>query len=159
MTASKWPKWDWYEWDARFTDETDMIEKLEPEFAVIWLSLQWYDWDAKLTVDTKSQVCRIEKRKQKFFGRLSHICASLDQGVSVILVWTVSLASQSYHCKLWFKRLNHISLITKPRVWFISVSLGSFWRIHIRHPPIVQKVIEGDLPCYGIWKKTKFQCA
>ena len=29
----KWPKWDRYEWDAMCTAETDMIEKLEPEFA------------------------------------------------------------------------------------------------------------------------------
>ena len=43
----------------------------------------------------------VEKRKQNLFGRLSHICASLGQGVSVI-----------------------------------SVSFGSFWRSHIRHPYI-----------------------
>ena len=34
MTASKWPKLDRYEWDARFTAETDMSETLEPEFEV-----------------------------------------------------------------------------------------------------------------------------
>ena len=115
--------------------------------------LQRYDWDAKLTVDTnmtetpqnflslflsvsQSQVCRIEKREQNFFGCLSHICARLGQGVSVILVSTVSLASQSYHCKLWFKRLTHISLSSTHRVSLISVSFGSFWRSHIKHPPI-----------------------
>ena len=62
--------------------------------------------------------------------RLSHICARLGQGVSVILVSTVSLASQSYHCKLWFKRLTHISLSSTPRVSLISVSFGLFWRIN-----------------------------
>ena len=67
---------------------------------------------------------------------MTHICTSLGQGASVILVSTVSLASQSYHCKLWFKRLNHISLSSKPRVSLISVSFGSFWRSNIRHPPI-----------------------
>ena len=182
MIASKLPKWNRYEWDARFTAETYMSETRGLLLRLIWVRrlnqiLQWYDWDAKLTVDTnmtetpwpnlaqiwlrrpkifwslflsvsQSQVCRIEKREQNFFGRLSHICATLGQGVSIILLSTVILAYQSYHCKLWFKRLNHISLSSKPRVSLISVSFGSFWRSHIRHPPkILSKSIFDNLFC------------
>ena len=50
MTAPNQSNRERYEWDA-CTGETDMIETLEPEFAVIWLRRQayrWhlYDWDA-----------------------------------------------------------------------------------------------------------------
>ena len=52
MSATKWPKWDRYEWDARLTAETDMSETLETEFRPIWLRQEthrwhWYDWDAQ----------------------------------------------------------------------------------------------------------------
>ena len=69
-----------------------------------------------------------------FFGRLSYICTSLGPGVSVISVSTESSASQSYRSKLWFKGLIHISRRGKPYVSIISVSIGSVWRSHIRHP-------------------------
>ena len=143
MTASVWPKWDRYEWDAWIRVYSDMTETPNLPLTLIWLrrldpNLHTYDWDAQffwslfLSV-SQSQVCRIEKRKQKNFGCPSHICASLGQGVSVILVSTVSLASQSYHCKLWFKRLNHISLDGRPLVSLISVSFGSFWRSNFQN--------------------------
>ena len=134
--------WDWYEWDAWTRVCSDMTETPSLPLTLIWLrrldpNLHRYDWDAPKFFDryfwvcrSSTQVCRIEKREQKFFGPLSHICASSGQGVSVILVSTVSLASQSYHCKLWFKRLTHISLSSTPRVSLISVSFGLFWRIN-----------------------------
>ena len=53
---------------------------------------------------------------------LSHIGARSGQGVSMILVSTVSFASQSYHWKLLFKRLNPISLMDRPCFSVISVS-------------------------------------
>ena len=68
------------------------------------------------------------------FGRLSHTCASSGRVVSVILMSTVGFTSQSYRSKLWFKRLNHISLNGKPRVSLISVSIGQVWRSHKWHP-------------------------
>ena len=79
----------------------------------------------------------LKNNDQKNLGRLSHICASLGQGVAVISVSMVTLTSQSYRYKLFFKRLSHISIISTPRVSLISVSFGSFCRTHIRHPPIV----------------------
>ena len=122
-----------YDWDTKLTIDTDMTETPWPKLAQIWLRrpkkfcfrfsiLDTWDCDTRKNND------------QKNLGRLSHICASLGQGVSVILVSTIILASGSYHCKLWFKRLNHISLSGTPRVSLISVSFGSFWRSHIRHP-------------------------
>ena len=105
---------EWYEWDTKLTVDTDMTETPWPKLAQIWLRRPKFFWSLFLSV-SQSQVCRIEKREQNFFGRLSHICARLGQGVSVILVSTVSLASQSYHCKIWFKRLTHM-------IWVISVS-------------------------------------
>ena len=95
----------------------------------------------------ETDMSEFNNNDQKNLGRLSHICASLGQGVSVILVSTVSLASQSYHCKLWFKRLTHISLISTPRVSLISVSIGLVWRSHIRDLPISNIIFEG-------WKLT-----
>ena len=99
----------WYDWDAKLTVDTNMTETPWPELAHIWLRRPkkfcfrfsiLHTWDC----DTH------KNNDQKILGRLSHICASSGQGVSVILVSTVSLASQSYHCKIWFKRLTHISL-------------------------------------------------
>ena len=69
-------------------------------------------------------------------GCRSHIGARSGRGVSVILVSTESLASQSYRCKMWFKCRNHISINGGASVALISVSIGSFCRTHIRHPPI-----------------------
>ena len=51
MSASNQSNWDRYEWDAKSTLETDMIETLKPEFGAIWVRHQaniwhWYDWDA-----------------------------------------------------------------------------------------------------------------
>ena len=139
-------RWDWYDWNAKTRVCSDMTETPNLPLTLIWLrrldpNSHRYDWDAPIFLSLflivlQSQVWRIEKREQIFFGRLSHICARLGQGVSVILVSTVSLASQSYHCKLWFKRLTHISLSSTPRVSLISVSVGLVWRSHIRHPPI-----------------------
>ena len=57
-------------------------------------------------------------------------------GVSVISMQVWIKASQSYHCKLWFNRLTHISLSSTPCVSLISVSIGLVMRSHIRHPPI-----------------------
>ena len=56
MSATKWPKLDRYEWDARFSAETDMSETLETEFRPIWLRRRthhwhWYDWE------TSTQTC------------------------------------------------------------------------------------------------------
>ena len=69
----------------------------------------------------------------------THICARLDQGVSVILVSTVSFAatfaSLSYHCKLWFERLPNISLNSKPRVSLKSFSMYQIGAV-ILDPPI-----------------------
>ena len=70
-------------------------------------------------------------------GCRSHIGARSGRGVSVILVSTESLASQSYRCKMWFKCRNHISINGGASVALISVSIGSFCRTHIRHPPII----------------------
>ena len=61
---------------------------------------------------------------------------TLAQLVSVISVSIVSLTSQSYHCKIWFQRLNHISPGDTLRVSLISVSFGSFSCSHIRYSPI-----------------------
>ena len=52
----------------------------------------------------------------------THICASLNQDISVP---SVMLASQSYHPKLWFERLNNISLNGGLQVSLISASIGS----------------------------------
>jgi len=127
---------DRYDWDTKFTVDTDMTETPQPKLAQIWLRRPKIFKSLFLNV-SQSQVCRIKKRKQKFFGRLSHICASLGWGVSVISVSTVNFVSQSYRSKLWFKCLNHISINTKPRVSLIPISFGSFCRSHIRHPPIL----------------------
>ena len=101
-------------------------------------NLHRYDWDVQKNFWFPFSIlhtwdCDTLKNNDKKMGRLSHICASLGQGVSVILVSTVSLASQSYHCKLWFKRLNHISLDGRPLVSLISVSFGSFWRSNFQN--------------------------
>ena len=122
----------WYDRDAKLIIDTNMTETPWPKLTHLWLrrpkkivfAFRFY------TLETATRL----KITTKKIGRLSHKCASLGQGVSVILVSMISLASQSYHCKLWFKRLNHISLSSKPRVSLISVSFGSFWRSHIRHP-------------------------
>ena len=129
----------WYDWDAKLTVDTDMTETPWPKLAQIWLRRPKIFLSLFLSV-SQSQVCKIEKREQNFFGCLSHICARLGQGVSVILVSTVSLASQSYHCKIWFKRLIHISLSSTPRVSLISVSFGSFWRSVLGTPYICESV-------------------
>ena len=93
MTASKWPKWDRYERDARFTTETDIIETPWPKLAQIWLGHPnffcfrfsiLHTWDC----DT------LKNNDQKIWG-VSVISASLGQGVSVILVSTVRLAANS----------------------------------------------------------------
>ena len=126
---------EWYEWDTKLTVDTDMTETPWPKLAQIWLRRLKFLSSLFLSV-SQSQMCRIEKQAKKIFGRLSHICASLGQGVSVISVSNVSLVSHSYHSKLWFKRLNHISLESRLHVSLISVSIGFVWRTHIRHPPI-----------------------
>ena len=127
---------DRYDWDTKFTVDTDMTETPQPKLAHIWLRrpknfcfrfLILHTWDC----DT------FKNNDLKIFGRLSHICASLGRGVSVISVSTVNFVSQSYRFKLWFKCLNHISINTKPRVSLIPISFGSFCRSHIRHPPIL----------------------
>ena len=152
MSATKWPKWNRYEWDARFTAETDMSETLETEFRPIWLRREthrWhrYDWDARkkfvfafwfYTLETASGS---KITMKNFFGRLSRICASSGRGVSVISMSTVGFPSQSYRSKLCFKRLTHISLNGEPRVSLISVSIESFWRTHIRQPSIFTKIM------------------
>ena len=154
MAASVWPKWDRYEWDAWIRVYSDMTETPNLSLTLIWLrrldpNLHTYDWDAPknfvfaLRFYTLETATHSKITIKKILGRLSHICARL--GVSVILVSTVSLASQSYHCKIWFKRLTYISISSTPRVSLISVSFGSFWRSHIRHPPIyVLMIIDFD---------------
>ena len=82
----------------------------------------WYDWD------TLTQTCTDMTGMTH-----SHIRESLGQGISVLSVSMVSLTSQSYHCKLWFQRLNRFSLRGTPRVSLIWYeSYRSFWCSHIR---------------------------
>ena len=112
-------------------DSYHMSETRGVPLRLLWLrrlnqSLHRYDWDAQKICSRFSILhtwdCNtLKNNDQKILGRLSHICASLGQGVSVILVSTVSLASQSYHCKLWFKRLTYISLSSTSRVSLIQV--------------------------------------
>jgi len=91
--------WDWYEWDTWTRVCIDMTGTPSLALTLIWLRRPKIFWTLFLSV-SQSQVRRIEKREQKFFERLSHICARLGQGVSVILVSMVSLASQSYRSHL-----------------------------------------------------------
>ena len=127
-------------------NETDMSETRGLLLKLMWVrhldpNLHRYDWDAQknfsslFLILTQSQVCKIKMQEQNFFGRLSHICASLGRGVAVISVSTLSFASQSYRSKLCLKRLTHISFSSKPQVSLISVPFGSFCRTHIRHHP------------------------
>ena len=122
MTAPNQSNRDRYGWDARSTLATDMIETLQPEFAVIWLrrldpNLHKYDWDATnflvviLSV-SQSQLetlkCVESKSENKTFWasqsylckfgsrRLSHITANSGSSVSIIPVAAVHLASHSY---------------------------------------------------------------
>ena len=37
MTATKFPNWDQYDWDAMFTVDTDMTETRNPPLTQIWL--------------------------------------------------------------------------------------------------------------------------
>ena len=127
---------EWYEWDTKLTVDTDMTETPWPKLAQIWLRRP-KKFCSRFSILHSYDCDTLQNNDQKFLGRLSHICASLGQGVSVISVSTVSFVSHSYHSKLWFKRLNHISLKSRPRVSLISVSIELVWRSHIRHPPIL----------------------
>ena len=100
----------WYDWDAKLTVDTNMTETPWPNLAQIWLRRPKIFWSLFLSV-SQSQVCRIEKRDQNLFGRLSHICARLDQGVSVKSLQTLVQASQSYQSQQYISRLTHIGLI------------------------------------------------
>ena len=122
-----------YDWDTKLTIDTDMTETPWPKLAQIWLRRP-KKFCSRLSILHSYDCDTLQNNDQKILGRLSHICASLGQGVSVISVSTVSFVSHSYHSKLWFKRLNHISLKSRPRVSLISVSIELVWRSYIRHP-------------------------
>ena len=88
---------------------------------------------------SQSQVCRIEKRKQKKFGCPSHICASLGQGVSIISVSVVNLASRSYRSHLGHfdavilatPYINWLKL--NSRIFFLVIwSKRVFWHFRLR---------------------------
>ena len=128
-----------YDWDAKLTVDTNMTATPWPKLAQILLRhpkkivSSLFD-----STHLRLRVCdTLKNNDTNCFGCLSHICASLGQGVSVISVSMVSLVSHSYHCKLGIKRLNHISFIGTPRVSLISVLFRSFWRNHIRHLPLL----------------------
>ena len=127
MAASKRLNWDRYGWDTRCSAKTDMMRRLNH-------NLEWYDWDAERNCFGVSILHPLDydtiKSDEKFW-RLSHICACLGQGA---LMSNVSFASRSFRSKLWFKRLNHISLNCTTRVPLISVSFRPFWRSHVSYP-------------------------
>ena len=147
-TAPNQSNRDRYEWDTKLTVDTNMTETPWPNLAQVWLRHPKNFW-SRFSILHTWDCDTLKNNDQKILGRLSHICARLGQGVSVILVSMVSLVSHSYHCKLWFKRLTHISLISTPRVSLISVSIGLVWRSHIRHPPIHNKGFTSLFVCHA----------
>ena len=147
MTASVWPKWDRYEWYAWIRVYSDMTETLNLSLTLIWLrrldpNLHIYDWDAPknfvfaFRFYTLETATRLKITTKKIGASQSYLCKFGSRRLSHISV-NGKMASQSYHCKIWFKRLTYISISSTPRVSLISVSIGSFRRSHIRHPPII----------------------
>ena len=123
MSATKWPKWDLYDWDVKPSVDTDMTETPRPELEQIWLRRP-KKFSSLFFILTQSQLetlkCVKSKCKNKFFfERLSHICANSVRGVSVISVSTLGFASQSYR-----SHLGHF------------VALILLMKYDIRHPPI-----------------------
>ena len=98
--------WHWYDWDALTQTCTDMTETPKNFFACFSILHIW-DWDT------------LKNNDDKDLRRLSHICASLGQGVSVISMSNVSLVSHSYD-------MSHITPNSGLSVSIISVSRVDF---------------------------------
>ena len=70
--------------------------------------------------------------RREVYGRPSTVATDMKETLAAEQIFFG--ASQSYNIKLWFKRLNHISLNGGPRLSLVPVSFGSVWCSHIRHP-------------------------
>ena len=130
IIASKWPKWDrfdwrevyrwyWYDCDAWTRFCSDITETLWPKLAQIWLRRSKFVWSLSLSM-SKSQLYRIEKPEQFFlasqsylckFGSmfLSHISVNDKLSVSIISLQTLVQVSQLYQNRRYISRLTQFN--------------------------------------------------
>ena len=132
-----------------------MTETPWPKLAQIWLrrSKKFVLAFRFYTLETATHL----KITTKKWG-VSHMCASLAQKNSKLLIFC-KVTKLRVHLIIEMKplraRSSYISLSNKPRVSLKSVSFGSFWRSHIRHPPIFYQNIKFQWFSSSVSKKTE----